>query len=275
MFFENYNSASVDYPYIDKAENISYLPHFHNELELALVLWGDVRACSESLAYDAEAGDLLVFMPSELHSYTTPKESKLLIIKINTDNSHLSVDFSSLRMKNNLVKTDNGAGDTVRALMREILAESENKPVGYSYKANSLSCDIICQLLRSDMLTEINSDDIKKRRAYASLLTSVDEYIRDNYARNISLNDVASYCNLSVFYFSHVFKRATGTTFYDYLTAYRLDKAMWLLKNTNKKIINIAIECGFDTARTFNRSFKKFFDKSPTDYLNNGRRGTL
>jgi len=275
MFFENYNSASIDYPYIDEAEGISYLPHFHNELELALVLWGDVKAFSESIQYDAEAGDLLVFMPSELHSYTTVKESKLLIIKINTDNSHAGASFSSLRMKSNLIKNDDSSGDVLRALMRELLTESKDRLPGYSYKVNSLSCDILCQLLRSSMLTEINSEDIKKRRAYVSLLSSVDEYIKDNYTHNISLNDVASHCNLSVFYFSHVFKRATGTTFYDYLTAYRLDRAMWLLKNTNKKIINIAIECGFDTARTFNRSFKRFFDKSPTDYLNNGRRGTI
>ena len=275
MFFENYNSASIDYPYIAEAENISYLPHFHNELELALVLWGEVKAFSESVAYDAQAGDLLVFMPSELHSYSTARESKLLVIKINTGNSHLCVDFSSLRMNSNLIKSDDVSGDTVRALMREILSESKSKLAGYSYKASSLSSDILCQLLRSSVLAEINSEDIKKRRAYASLLSSVDEYIKENYASNISLNDVSAHCNLSLFYFSHVFKRATGTTFYDYLTAYRLAKAMWLLKNTNKKIINIATECGFDTARTFNRSFKKFFDKSPTDYLNNGRRGTI
>ena len=275
MFFENYNSASRDFPYVDEAENISYLSHFHNEIEIALVLFGEVSAFSESLCYDAKAGDLLIFMPLELHSYTTHKESKLLIIKINPENSYSSLDFSSLRMKSNLVCSADKTGDPIRSLMRNILAEIKNKLPGYSYKADSLSKDILCQLIRSDMLTEINNNDVKKRRAYTSLLSSVDDYIKVNYAGNISLNDVASHCNLSVFYFSHVFKRATGTTFYDYLTAYRLDKAMWMLKNTNKKIINIAIECGFDTARTFNRSFKKFFDKSPTDYLNNGRRGTV
>ena len=275
MFFENYNSASRDFPYIDEATDISYLPHFHNELELALVLWGNITAFSESVSYEADAGDVLVFMPSELHSYTTPKESKLLVIKINTENSFSGVDFSSMRMNSNIIKSSDPKGERICALMRETLCEFKEKRPGFAYKADSLSKDILCTLIRSETLTEINGDDMKKRRVYISLLSSVDEYIRLNYMYNISLNDISAHCNLSVFYFSHVFKKATGTTFYDYLTAYRLDKAMELLRGTNKKIINIATECGFDTARTFNRSFKKFFGKSPTEYLNNGRRGTL
>ncbi len=275
MFFENYNSASLDCPYIDEATDISYLSHFHNELEIALVLWGGVTVFCENATYNAEADDILIFMPSELHSYVTPTESKLLVVKISTEPLREGVDFSSLRMRSNIIKGNDLWGASVRALLKEMLEESRKKRPGYTYKTDSLSKEILCQLIRSSHLAEINSDEIKKRKVYASLLSSVDKYIRDNYMNNIALDDVASYCNLSLFYFSHVFKKATGTTFYDYLTAYRLDKAMGLLKNTNKKIINIAMECGFDTARTFNRSFKKFFNKSPTEYLNNGRRGTL
>jgi AraC-like DNA-binding protein len=91
-------------------------------------------------------------------------------------------------------------------------------------------------------------------------------YIETNYTKNISLNGVASYLGISENYLSRLFNQLTGQTFRTYLNNIRLGHAQKLLSSTEKSIIDIAFESGFNSLRTFNRVYKSTKGIVPSDY---------
>ena len=95
------------------------------------------------------------------------------------------------------------------------------------------------------------------------------EFIRNNYARQICLEDIAEYAGVSRVYLSQIFKKETGKNISDYLVEYRLGKAKELLLNSNLKIYTIAELCGFGSAQYFNKIFKKMNGISPYQLKDN------
>ena len=91
-------------------------------------------------------------------------------------------------------------------------------------------------------------------------------YIADQYAEELSLEQVAKQVNMSAFYFCKMFKKATGITFTDYLARIRVEKVKNLLLNPNKRISEAAYEVGFQSLSQFNRVFRRIAGEAPTAY---------
>lgn len=92
------------------------------------------------------------------------------------------------------------------------------------------------------------------------------DYIRKNYARKISLEDIAAFLNLSPTYFSNLFKKETGDNFSNYLTTVRMEEAKRLLRQSNMNIAEIADHVGYGDARYFSRMFVKTVGLKPSQY---------
>ena len=67
-------------------------------------------------------------------------------------------------------------------------------------------------------------------------------------------------------YFSSIFKQETGTTFVEYLTKVRIDKACELLRCTNSRTAEIGEQVGYSDPHYFSATFKKVMGQSPKDY---------
>lgn len=100
-------------------------------------------------------------------------------------------------------------------------------------------------------------------------VVSAIEFIRNNYSKQISLEDIAEYAGISRVYLSQIFKRETGKNISDYLTEYRLSKARELLLTSNLKVYTISELCGFGSAQYFNKIFKKINGFSPNQLKDN------
>jgi len=92
------------------------------------------------------------------------------------------------------------------------------------------------------------------------------QFIAQNQGGALCLATVAKAVNTSTFYFCKLFKRTTGLTFTEYLNRVRLEKAKTLLLDPNRRISEVAYEVGFQSLTHFNRVFRKFEGRSPTDY---------
>lgn len=109
---------------------------------------------------------------------------------------------------------------------------------------------------------------------YSSLLEEAQKYVRQNYSSNeISLNMVASHVGISPSYFSTIFRQETGSTFTEYLTEIRMEKAKELLRCTNKKTSEIAYDIGYKDAHYFSYIFKKTQGLTPKDYRGDRKEG--
>jgi len=82
----------------------------------------------------------------------------------------------------------------------------------------------------------------------------------------LSLADVAKAAGAIVFHFCKVFHKTTGLKFTDYVARVRLEDARMELLNPNRRISEIAYDVGFQSLTQFNRTFKRVFGQSPSDF---------
>ena len=106
----------------------------------------------------------------------------------------------------------------------------------------------------------------KHEHKNADTIEKILEFVRQNYWKDISLNQVAESVFMSVPYLCKVFKEYTGKTFNTYLTEVRLDSAILLLENQGNRIMDVATKCGFSNVQSFIRAFKKYKNMTPTEY---------
>lgn len=99
------------------------------------------------------------------------------------------------------------------------------------------------------------------------MILRAKRFMTDNFSNpELSLKSVADYVGLNEKYFSTVFTQKTGSTFRDYLTEIRMEKAKQLLKTTDMKVYEICDCIGYNNVEHFNRMFKKLTDVSPGTY---------
>ncbi len=72
VFFENIHTASPDFPYIDtKMRDINYLTHFHEEIEIVVIISGSTDITCDNSCFRVKEGDICIFMPVEIHSFVS------------------------------------------------------------------------------------------------------------------------------------------------------------------------------------------------------------
>jgi AraC-like DNA-binding protein/ligand-binding sensor protein len=128
----------------------------------------------------------------------------------------------------------------------------------------------------ADQLSAL-SNQLMTAKNYAEppLVLKAREYIEKHKSEELSLADVAKAAGSSVFHFCKVFHKATGLKFTDYVARMRLEDARNRLLNPNLRISEIAYDVGFQSLTQFNRTFKRVFGQSPTEFrarVSSGRR---
>lgn len=98
------------------------------------------------------------------------------------------------------------------------------------------------------------------------LCKRVTEYVQQNYAKEITLAQIAEFTDLSVSRFCVLFKREYGDSFINYLNKYRIETAKQLLLEPDLKVYEVADMVGFSSLPYFNRLFKSLTDESPGEY---------
>lgn len=270
VFFAKKNNSSSALPFVrTDIKNINHLSDYSSYFKIVIVNSGSVESFCSHNSYMANDGDIIVILPREIHSFKSENSSVTVFCLPSFKDD--AFDLSSITLSERVIKRNTYLNSEIRRHTYSISAELNDKLTGYAYSALGASNTLASLILRANTRAVSDGDEIKKAAGELSLLKNVQRYIEENYKENISLESASSYCGLSLFYFSHLFKRITNITFYDYLTAYRLDLALDMLKNSDKKILDVASECGFATVRTFNRSFKSFFGCSPSEYLKNNK----
>ena len=92
------------------------------------------------------------------------------------------------------------------------------------------------------------------------------KYIDDNFGDKMVLDELAEISGYSIPQFSRLFVEFTGITPMRYVNVVRIQYSTIMLSETNRSITEIAFACGFDTLEVFERSFKKYFGISASEY---------
>lgn len=94
----------------------------------------------------------------------------------------------------------------------------------------------------------------------------IKEYIEEHFAEGITLEMMAEQVKLSANYVSAIFRKETGVTFSDYLTAKRMEHAVELLRKTDLPIAQVAERVGYSDVKYFGKLCKKTLGMKPTEY---------
>ena len=104
------------------------------------------------------------------------------------------------------------------------------------------------------------------KKGMDSIIIRIQKYIRYHINEELTLTGLAEQVYLNPSYLSRIYKQLTGLNLFDYVNQVRIDKAKELLKESNKKIQEIAAAVGLDSAPTFTRFFKRMTNMTPQEY---------
>jgi len=149
-------------------------------------------------------------------------------------------------------------------ILKHIETEFDNQQ---SHFEMAIRADISLLMLHMLRACPLSSDKQKSERSdHLKQITAVMQYIDKHYPQKLSLSELGAVVHMSPSYLSHVFSKITGFTVWDYIMARRTEHAKYLLSNTDRKVLDIALECGFQNSTNFNKCFRSQTGMTPSEY---------
>lgn len=100
----------------------------------------------------------------------------------------------------------------------------------------------------------------------ANVIQQVQDYIERNITQPITLKQLSTIAGYSPWHLARVFKEVTGKAPFEYIRSRRLTQAALILRDENKKVIDVALDFVFDSQEGFTRAFSREFGISPGKY---------
>ena len=248
--------------------------HSHNFLELVYIEEGKATHILDSQETTVKKGNYLIIDYDTSHKYKSIGDGTVKVINCLFLPSFLDKSLKNCRkfsevVGNYLIKIDYGMlaknpsqtvfEDTdgkIYEIIKNMLAEYNLKSRGYAEIMRANLIEILVRTLRQLVDTENNFKDDK-------ITVCMKEYVQNHFNENISLTDISKRLNYSLSYLSIKFKKDTGLNFNCYVQRYRVEQSCTMLKNSNKKIYDIAKAVGYNDLKYFNNVFKKIMGMTP------------
>lgn len=280
QYHENKSHTSSYFPYNtypctipDDFPSVSL--HWHDDAEIIYIKKGAGYVSVDLESYPVQGGDIIFIKPGHLHSIYQQNGKRM-----EYENIIFEMDFLSSRLPEGMYT------DFFSPLLRDELdfpvlitpdtceryseahhfldmadGESDRKNNAYQIAVKGY---LFCFF--SVIFSGCKKKEASKTNESLDKLKSVLNYVKENYAEEISIGEMADIAGFSESHFMRFFKNAMGKTFTNYLNDYRLEKATDLLTSTTMPILNVASECGYNNLSYFNRSFKEKYGVTPKEY---------
>lgn len=247
-----------------KDEDFEFSAHWHTQVEIVAVLSGTLQAQVNGVTYSVNQGDVLLCGSNEIHSYMKSKCRILLII----------ISPSFIEETTSILQHNTLLNHCVReeALNKEAKFLIERIDENYSGRYQVLDeietivFNGYCLSLLGHILAKLDyKSEIEKVKLnlYDYMCRGFD-YINKHYCEeSICLQEIAQNIGISPCYFSRCFKMYSGYRLTEYINRKRVKKADKMLKETDKKITEISMECGYGSLRNFNRVYKEITGSTP------------
>lgn len=228
------------------------------ELE-SLIPWDSLSLSLVSVASDGKMGEALI----------KRYEPDIVIAELNLGGKDALTMLASSSASYSVIISDTADYESMRAALRLGVSDFLSKPVERRQIEEVLS--VLIEKIKKDRQVEeeVDEDLIPLPKTVGNhIINSAIEFISNNYYKPIGLQAASESLGLSESHLSRLFKEETGLNFLQYLNAWRINKAVVMMKDPRKNISEIASSCGFPTAGYFAKIFKRFSGYTPTEYRN-------
>lgn len=260
---------------IERMQNITHeydlteVEHYHDFTELVFIIKGKGLQVIENQEYLVTAGDVFVLQGNQRHFFKDAKGVEIVNVMYDVHQYDelissvakqmdgykalfiLEPRYRALHHFKNKLHLDRAEIAKLEVILNTMLFEQENKLEGYQLiLANRLEELIV---LLSRYYSQL---DVTEAKALVRIAKIID-YLEQNFTDKIYLDQLADMAFMSTRNFQRTFKKAVGSSPSSYLMHIRLQKARKLLRQTNLKIPEIAMNSGFSEANYFIKCFKK------------------
>ena len=266
--------GTFDFPielyYVDTAHPRYEMPfHWHMECEMILILKGSFSLLLDGESMELTAGES-VFIPGGIIHGGTPQSCIYECVVLDMerflqDSTICRKKYTTLlgngaHLQNRFAK-DSAAGQIIDSLFEAMEKEQQ----GYEFTTTGLIWQFIGCVLQQHLYTEPTEEEQRNQRRVLQMKNALRR-IRNDYASELSLEDLAAEATLAPQYFCRVFRQVTGRTPIDYLNYYRIECAAEVLCATDDNVTDIALSCGFNDLSYFIKLFRRNKGRSPGAY---------
>lgn len=254
-------------------ERFSAPYHFHPEYELTLILKGRGKRYIGTHMQDYDEGDLVLIGSNLPHCWKTTagNSGKSISIVVHFQKDFLGNAFFTVPEMNRILQLLNNSSRGIQftgntSLLQQKIKSILNEPV--SFRKLLLLLEILHDLANSNNYIILDKQNespllpaVEKERIHAAMA-----YIVENFQKKISLKSVAAATNMTPEAFCKYFKKLTRKTFIEVVNDYRIDFAIGQLVKTEKAIVQIGFDSGFNDISNFYKTFKDRTGTSPLGY---------
>ncbi|MBR7081699.1 MAG: helix-turn-helix domain-containing protein [Oscillospiraceae bacterium] len=244
--------------------------HYHEFDKIVVFLSGKASYVIEGASYDLRPWDVLLIGNHLIHraviDETAPYERVIIYInrdfvqKNSTDSTPLMRCFDDAAQSRLYLLRPKGAET---AKLEQILKRLEEATDSDDFGSDVLGNAVFLQLLvLINRIANASAGEERSVLKYDSQIAGVINYVNDNLASELTVDDLAARSYLSKYYFMRRFKEMTGYTVHNYILLKRVLYAAELLGN-GVSATRAAIMSGFGDYSTFSRAYKKIYGEPP------------
>ena len=271
-----------EFPVLVSHENLfsyergSFFWHWHPEIELTLVLEGDIIYQVESQTFHLKAGEGLFCNANMLHTGHLFNQKDCVYISTTFD-PRIIYGFETSMVQTKFV-TPLTLNSTLSSIhlkpeifwqkemldgCRKIWSLTGTKPDTYELDILAVLMHIWSLLYNHARPDTKNQPSVRRDR---DRLHQILAYIHDHYSEKLTLDDIAGHINICKSECCRFFKKHMNISIFDYLMHYRIEKSLPLLQNTSESITDIASMTGFSNSCYFSKIFKEDIGCTPREY---------
>lgn len=254
---------------INPLSGLRYLScHWHSEMEIFKVVSGRMKIqCGESFIF-AEPGSLFLFGSGQIHA-AEPVGDEMIVYRAVVFSPEFLCGGDVIRSKY-ITPILNGRmklpptldfDPAIVAGFDRLYDVLENREFGYELAAKAELLGVFARAVRHCEMSEIPASSTP-----AESVKSAISYIHEHYQRPITIEEMAALCGMSQGHFCRLFKQYTLKTPVQYINNVRVSKAIELLISGNRKVLDIAMETGFNGLSYFIGVFKESVGSTPTKF---------
>ena len=246
--------------------------HYHPEIEIVFVGGGSgKRQIGSSITY-FKKGDLVMIGSNLPHCGMTNENTKNdfeIVIQFRSD--FLGEDIwktpEMAKVANLLHSSKSGIvfGDATKKLLEKKIISMHNAT---SLKKLAKLLDILNELANTDDYQILNAGKyyLQTQVEDNDRINLIFNHVKNHFRETIALEEVSEIAHMTVPSFCRYFKKITNKTFTQFVNEYRIIHSQKLLAEQPMSVTEICFESGFNNLSYFNRTFKEYTGKSPSDY---------
>lgn len=238
--------------------------HWHGSGELLFCISGELEVTFRNTCYSLKENDLLFINSNIVHSSRSPIPGECLAIQFPLE--YLAEATEGQYGKDFIFElTPKQQSNALKELLLSIRNNFSKTSLADHLLVKSNVYRLLSELCKEHLMSVANIKEIQSVK-YLEKMREVNDYILQNYHRDLGIEEVAQVFSYNTSYFSRFYKKFMGITFTEYLHSIRLEAAYKELRDTDATILDIAYNSGFSTVKSFYNVFKKNYELSPQQY---------